>query len=273
MATKNAIQNYEQQFYLSGILLSGVTSLNGGYSIEENPINIIGKGHTYPVTQGPLVGNFEISKYYIGQEPLLYYTGDSPISGSINFVNASLGKGQSFGFNSGYLTEYSLSAGIGRIPESTASIVVYGNIGSGINASGSQPHPKIEIPNQGSISLNASGYQTNRITDFSYSMRIDRSPVYKIGSPFPVQVDRAFPISQEATFSLEVHDFEINKIQEYLISPKQQNLIFDLQNPINSTSIETFSMNKARLLSQSITSRSDDVLTVSLRYISYINKK
>lgn len=273
VATKNAIQNYEQQFYLSGILLSGVTSLNGGYSIQESPINIIGKGYTYPVSQGPLVGNFEISKYYIGRDPILDYTGDSPISGSINWINESIGRTQSFGFNSGYLTEYSLSAGVGRIPESSSSIVVYGDIGSGINSSGSAPHPKIEIPNQGSITLNASGYQTNRITDFSYSLRIDRTPIYKVGSPFPVQVDRSFPLSQEASFTLEVHDFEVTKIQEYLISPKQSDLVFNLSNPINSTSIETITVNKARLLSQSISSTSDDVLTVNLRYMGYINKK
>ena len=85
MATKNAIVNYEQQFYLSGIQLSGVTSLDGAYSISESPINIIGKGYTYPTRNGPMVGNFNITKYYIGEEPLLNYTGDSHLSGSINF--------------------------------------------------------------------------------------------------------------------------------------------------------------------------------------------
>lgn len=267
MATKNAVLNYEQQFYLSGIQLSGVTSLDGSYSIDENPINIIGKGYTYPVRQGPMVGNFNIQKYYIGKEPLLSYTGESPISGSINFDE------KSFGFESGYLTEYSVSAGIGRIPESSASIVVYGDIGSGISASGSEPHPAIEIPNQGSISLNATGYQSNRITDFSYSMRINRSPIYKIGSPFPVQVDRSFPISQEATFSLEVDDYEIARIQEYLIKPKQQKISIQLKNPINSSQIESFEIGKARLLSQSISSTSEDMLSVNLTYRGYINKK
>lgn len=267
MATKNAVLNYEQQFYLSGIPLSGVTNLNGSYSINENPINIIGKGFTYPVRQGAMVGNFSIQKYYIGQDPLLSYTGDHPISGSINFND------KSFGFESGYLTEYSVSAGIGRIPESNASIVVYGDIGSGIDAYGSMAHPKIEIPNQGSISLNATGYQSNRITDFSYSMRINRSPVYKIGSPFPVQVDRSFPISQEATFAIEVDDYEISRIQEYLIKPKQQKIVIELKNPINSSKIESFEIQKARLLSQSISSDSQDLMTVNLTYAGYINKK
>lgn len=273
MATKNAVLNYEQQFYLSGIPLSGVTSLDGGYSIEESPVNIIGKGHTYPVARGPLVGNFRISKYYIGKEPLLNYTGDNAISGSINYYNESKPNVKNFGFTSGYLTEYSVSAGIGRIPESQSSIVVYGDIGSGINASGSNSHPDIEIPNQGSISLNVTGYQTNRVTDFTYTLRIDRSPVYKIGDPFPVQVDRVFPLTQEATFSLDVHDFEVNKIQEYLISPKQQTINLEFKNPINSSKIESFTIKKARLVSQSIRSSTNDVLKVQLRYIGYINKK
>lgn len=267
MATKNAILNYEQQFYLSGVPMSGVTSINGGYSIQENPINIIGKGYTYPVRSNALVGNFEISKYYIGQEPILNYTGDHPVSGSVNFDD------KSFGFNSGFLTEYSISAGIGQIPEARASIVVYGDIGSGINASGSISHPPIQIPNQGSISLNASGYETNRIVSFSYTFRTDRSPIYKIGSPFPVQVDRKFPLLQEASFNLEVNDFEINRIQEYLISPRQQDLSIIFNNPINSNKIETFQIKNARLLNQSFSSTSDDLVSVNLNYIGYINKK
>lgn len=267
MATKNAVLNYEQQFYLSGILLSGVTNMDGGYSISEEPINIIGKGHTFPTRQGPLVGNFSISKYYIGEEPLLNYTGDNAISGSINY------DGKSFGFTDGYLTEYNLSAGIGQIPNANASIVVYGDIGSGIDAYGSNSHPDIQIPNQGSISLNASGYQTNRITSFSYTLRTDRNPIYKIGSPFPVQVDRRFPLIQEATFTIETDDLEVSRIQEYLIHPKQQNLTLSFSNPINSNLIESFTIDKARLTDQSMSSNSEDLLTINLRYIGYINKK
>ena len=274
MATKNAIAPYEQQFYLSGIQLSGVTDLNGGYSVSENPINIIGKGYKYPVRQGPLVGNFNISKYYIGQEPLLNYTGDNPISGSINYFNSvSDVSNQSFGFNSGYLTEYSVSASIGSIPKANASIAVYGDIGSGINASGNNSHPNIEIPNQGSISINTTGYQSNRVVNFSYTMRIDRDPIYKIGSPYPIQVDRKFPITKQANFALEVHDFEVNQIREYLIKPKQQDITLIFKNPINSATIETFEIKKARLLEQSITSSNNNMLSVSLSYMGYVNKK
>lgn len=267
MANKNSVSNYEQQFYLSGILLSGVTSINGSYSIEESPINIIGHGYTYPVAQGPMVGNFSLQKYFIGEDPILNYTGDNPISGSVNYGD------KSFGFEEGYLTEYSFSAGIGSIPQSSASIVVYGDIGQGIDASGSNPHPEIQIANQGSISLNANGYQTNRITNFEYSLRINRTPLYKIGSPFPVQVDTSFPIMEEANVVFDVSDYEIKKMNDNLIRPNQQDIEISVKNPLNNNNIETFEIKKARLLNYDMSSSSEDIMSVSLRYIGYRNKR
>lgn len=266
---KNAVFNYEQKLFLGGVQLSGVTTVDGGYSISEEPINIIGKGYKYPVRQGPLVGNFSIERYYIGEDLLLNYTGDHTISGSINFNDT-----QHFGFTSGYLNEYSVSAAVGSIPQSNASFVVYGDIGDGIDASDYNPHPKIQIPNQGAISLNCKGFQTNRVTNFSYNLRIDREPLYKIGSPYPVQVDRKWPIYQEASFQLECNDFEINKIRDYLISPQEQSsLTISFSNPVNESQIESFTIQNARLINQQMASSSDDLLTISLQYQGYINKK
>ena len=213
------------------------------------------------------MGDFQISKYYIGDDPLLNYTGDNGFRGSINFNDSS------FGFNSGYLTEYSLSCSIGKIPESRASIKVFGDIGSGISSSGDAAHPPIQIPNQGSIKLITTGYQNNRVTNFSYTLRIDRKPIYKIGSPHPVQVDRAFPLLQEASFDMDVNDHEVLRIHEYLIKPQQQEVRITLNNPIDNTLIQSISMPKARLLSNTVKSSSDGMMTLSLSYKGYINKK
>lgn len=266
---KNAVLNYEQQFYLDGVLLSGVTSIDGGYSVQEEPINIIGQGYVYPVRQGPLVGNFSVSRYFIGEDYFLNFTGDNPISGSINFNDD-----QKFGFTSGYLTQYSVSAGVGSIPKSDASFIVYGNIGDGIDATDTKEHPAIQIPNQGSITVDCAGYQTNRVTQFSYTMRVDREALYKIGSPYPIQVDRKCPVYQEASFEIECNDFEIDKIREYLVKPRMQSsLNLSFKNPINQNSIETFTINNARLLDQNIATSSDDLITINLRYAGYINTK
>lgn len=266
MAVKNAYFNYDQEFFLDGCQLSGVVNIDGGYSIEESPINIIGKGHAFPVRQGSLVGNFNISKYYIGKEKLLDYTGDQPISGSINYGDSS------FGFLSGFLTEYSLSAGIGQIPTANASIVVYGDIGSGIKDQGGTAHPPIQIPNQGSIVLDVHGFNTNRVSSFQYSMRINREPIYKIGQPFPVQVNTDFPIYQELNINIDIDDYEIPKISNYLDSPITKDVSIALSNPINDQMIESIIIKNSRLLNHSIQSDSNDSLKLQLSYQGYINR-
>lgn len=267
VANKGAFLNHEQKFYLSGVDLIGVTNIDGGYQFNEEPINILGKGFTFSARQQPLVGNFQISKYYIGKDILLQYTGEDPISGSINYSD------KTFGFESGYLNEYSLSFGIGQIPTVNASLVVYGDIGSGINASGSEEHPEVVIPNQGSIEINLDGYQTNRILDLSYTVRVNREPIYAIGSPFPVNVRRQMPMIEECSFNLEVHDYELNRIKEYLSKPKAQDLSFTFKNPITDTAIQTFSLKDAKLTNQSMQSSVDDVLKVSLTFSAYTNAR
>lgn len=267
MANKGAFLNHEQKFYLSGVELIGVTNIDGGYQFNEEPIHILGKGFTFSVRQQPLVGNFQISKYYIGKDILLQYTGKDPISGSINYNN------KTFGFESGYLNEYSLSFGIGKIPTVDASIVVYGDIGSGIDAFGTEEHPEVVIPNQGSIEIDLDGYQTNRILDLSYNVRVDREPIYAIGSPFPVHVRRQMPMVQECTFNLEVHDYELNRIREYLSKPKAQDLSFTFKNPITDEPIQTFFLQDAKMTNQSMQSSVDDVLKINLTFTAYVNER
>ena len=266
MATKNAIANYDQQFYINGTKISGITSINGGYEIQQEPINIIGKGFAYPTRQGPLVGRFNINKYYIGKEVLLDYMDETAIKGSIHYGS------KSFGFEDAYLMDYSMSAGIGQIPSASASISVYGDIGAGITAEGNTTHPPIEIVNQGSMSLNTDGYENNRVSNFSYTLRINRTPLYAIGKVFPVQVDRQFPILQELSISMEVFDYEIPSIEDYLIKPNQKTLNLIFRNPIDDNLIETFVIKQSRLLSHNISSDTNGVLKIDLSYNGYLNR-
>lgn len=267
MANKNAYLNYEQKFYIDETLMSGVTNIDGSFNLNEDPVNILGKGYTYSVRQGSLVGNFNISKYVVGEEVFLNYTGDNPINGSINYGN------KSFGFEDAYLQEYSISAGIGQIPTANVSLVVYGDIGSGISSEGDKPHPDVQIPNQGSIKLTFDGNTSNRVTDFSYTLRINRRPVYVIGSPFPIHIHREMPIVQEANLNMEVYDYELIRLQEYFKSPQKKDLTIEFNNPITESLIHSFTIENASINSQSIRSSVDDVLSISVSYLGYINER
>ena len=265
MANKNSIENYEQKLYINGSEVLGVTDINGSYQINEDPIHIIGQGFTHQVRNGPMVGDFQLSKYYIGNDILLSYTGSESISGSIHYGD------KSFGFENGYLTEYSLSCGVGQIPTATASIKAYGDIGSGINASGNEAIPEIQIANQGSIHINVNGFQSNRVSDFSYNIRANRVPVYGIGSPFPLDVHQQFPISQECSVTLEVFDYEVPSFKSFLSRPVSQDLIITLDNPISDSNIDKFILKDAKLSSQSLSSSAGNSMFVNLTYVAYIN--
>lgn len=115
--------NYEQKFFIEHYALSGVVSIDGGYEINEQPLNILGHGYFDSLVNAPLQGSFDITRSLITRDPLLNYTGECGFNGGIYY------NGTSFDFVSGYLDEYNVSCAIGSIPEVNSTISVYGNIG------------------------------------------------------------------------------------------------------------------------------------------------
>ena len=115
--------NYEQKFFLENYEVSGVVGIDGGYQINEEPLNVLGHGYFDSLVNAPLQGNFSIERSLITRDPLLNYTGEVGFNGGIYY------KGTSFDFVSGYLEEYSVSCSVGAIPSVSAQISVFGNIG------------------------------------------------------------------------------------------------------------------------------------------------
>jgi hypothetical protein len=62
-------------------------------------------------------------------------------------------------------------------------------------------------------------------------------------------------------------------MNKHLIKPTQQDINISINNPINETNIETFTVKKARLSNSSLQSTTSDSMTFNLQYIGYINKK
>ena len=115
--------NYEQKFFIENYEVSGVTAIDGGYQINEEPLNVLGHGYFDSLVTQPLQGNFSIERSLITRDPLLNYTGELGFNGGIYY------NGTSFDFVSGYLQDYSVSCSVGAIPSVSADIAVYGNIG------------------------------------------------------------------------------------------------------------------------------------------------
>lgn len=298
---KNAILNYENIFYLDGQAISGVISVDGGYSINYAPINTIGLGYNKQVIAEVPNAEFNINKYLLYNEPLLDYTGQNnalkaiPLKGSINYNNRSIG------FESGYLNSFNLSCSIGEIPQTSANIQVFGDIGSGYSAFGDEQTKYMTVPQVKNITLTCSGSASNRITSFDYSINCPKKPIYVLGTSnnyIPYEVLSDLPIEVNASFNLEIDDYSARKVYEQLsndlnssFSILVKGMVFkDEKLSVSSSQYlnigigdlivfdKTYGVtlfnkyfSNVKLINQEFTSNADDVLSVKLSYKGYLN--
>lgn len=298
---KNAILNYENIFYLDGQAISGVISVDGSYSINYAPINTVGLGYNKQVIADVPTAEFNINKYLLYNEPLLNYTGQKndlkapSFAGSINYNNKSIG------FESGYLNSFGLSCSVGEVPQTSANIQIFGDIGSGYSAFGTRQTRYMTVPQVKDITVTCSGSSSNRVTNFDYSINCPKKPIYILQSAnnyIPYEVLSDLPIEIGISFNLEVDDYAARKVYEQLNTDSDssfsllikgvvfedeflsvggsQNLnvgLGDLLVARKSVGVTLFSQsfNNFKLVTQEFSSNADDILSVKLNYKGYLN--
>ena len=221
---KGATLNYENYFFLNNSTISGIISVDGGYSINYAPIKTIGVGYNKQVIAEVPVANFSINKYLLYNEPFLNFTGENLNRNAIGFQGSLNYNNKKFGFLSGYLNSFGLSCSVGQIPTTKSDIIVYGDVGPNYDASGDLKAPYISVPQVKDINLTCSGSSTNRITDFTYNINCTKRPIYILNQSgysysgptgpteprpnyIPYEVLLNLPIEIDASFTLEVDDY------------------------------------------------------------------
>lgn len=313
MSKDSNISSYDLDFILDGHKLKGVTSVDGSYSITETPINVLGYGYTTPTLSAPFVGNFSVNREFLGEDPLLPFTGDVHMNGAISYG------AKNFGFTTGYLDGYSIACSVGEVPTMTYGISIFGKIGG--NVSTDEPssygdyllisdsseflittspdatdrlfvsetpdnpsiketkvHPEIFVPEMGSIIVECAGSSTDRVTNFNYNMSIQREPIYTVNSSYPVQVCLNYPIEIDATFTLAVDSYEAKKARDYLIAHTTDPIKIKIMKPALSQTAPTetiheYSILNPELLSESIEASPNAETEITLSYKGYINKR
>jgi len=203
------------------------------------------------------------SRNLMYEDPILAFTGESEaMKGSFNYKNNT-----SYGFNSGYLTSYSVNCAVGSIPKVNTSFVVYDEMKSGINATGSVTTP-IYIPSQGSISATCDNSTSNRIIGFDYSLTINKIPYYTIGSETPVEVKHINPIEYTASVQMEVDDTFLKSGFNFLDEREDKTVSFSLSSR-DGDAIQQLSIPNASLVSEQLSSSSDGSVRLTLNYIGH----
>jgi len=312
---KNAILNYENQFFLNSTTISGLLSVNGSYNINYAPIKTIGVGYNKQVIAEVPVANFSINKYLLYNDPFLPFTGENRNKTAKSFKGSINYNGKKLGFLSGYLNSFSLSCSVGEIPSTTADIIVYGDLGPSYNASGNFKPPELSVPQVKDIVLTCSGSSSNRITSFDYSINCPKQPIYTLNQSgisfsgpigpvapvsnfIPSEVLLNLPIEIDASFNLEVDDYEAKNLYDQLNNDNDASFSISINGTVfkddflsvgdsplfvndnevlfvirKSVGINMFnqSFNDFKLVSQEFNSSADDILSVKLSYKGYLN--
>lgn len=262
--------NYEAHFFVSGqdgspdaLELSGIESLDLGYNNSSSAIAPLGTTKGLTTVAGATNQTVSFSRSLIYDDPVLDFTGASEVmKGSFNYDNNA-----SYGFESGYLTSYSVNCAVGSIPKVSATIAVYDQMLSGINATGTA-NTSIFIPSQGSITATCDNSTTNRVIGFDYSLTISKKPYYTIGSETPTEVKHVNPIQYSASVQIEVDDIFLESGFNFLSDRENKTVSFAI-NGRDGTELQSLSIPNASLVSEQINSSSDGAVRLTLNYVGH----
>jgi len=304
---KNSILNYENRFYLNGNAISGILSVQGNYSVNYGPINTIGVGYNKQVMAEVPSASFSVNKYLLYNEPFLRFTGERPDKQAQRFAGSIDYFGKSFGFQTGCVNSISLDCSVGEVPQTSIDIQVFGDIGKTISASGNIGAPYISVPQVKDIILSCSGSSTNRITQFNYNINCPKKPIYLLqpsgfsstgpsgpSGPIanfayvPYEILLELPIEIDASFTIEVDDYESKKLYDQMNNDIDYNFNIEVRGKVfqnlslgvldllaldasNGILLFKQTFSNVKLISQDYNSSADDVLSVKLSYKGYLN--
>jgi len=257
--------NYESRFYLDGRELSGINSIDVDYQNAANTTNLLGYQKGVTTIGGPTSQKVSLSRNLLFNDPFLPYTGANHIvTGSFNYDNNT-----SYGFESGYLTSYSVNCAVGSVPTVNTSLVVYDELRSGVNASGGDAQT-IYIPSQGSMTATCDNTTTNRVIGFDYSLEVGRKPYYTIGSETPVEVKYIPPIKYTASVQLEVDDVFLESGYSFLTTGKEEKTVsFSIKSRDQTVTMQSLTIPKASLVSEQLSASADGSVRLTLNYVGH----
>ena len=263
--------NYESHFFISGqegspyaTELSGVSLVDIGYQNAAHITNLLGYQNGVTTIGGPTSQEVSLSRYLIYDDPILAFTGaNEVIKGSFNYDNNA-----SYGFESGYLTSYSVNCAVGSVPTVNSSLVVYDELRSGVNASGATPQA-IYVPSQGSMTATCDNTTTNRVIGFDYSLEVGRKPYYTIGSETPVEVKYIPPIKYTASVQIEVDDVFLESGYNFLTTGKEEKTVSFVINGRDETSLQSLTIPKASLVNEQLSTSADGSVRLTLNYVGH----
>jgi hypothetical protein len=308
----NASPSYEQIFYLDGTGVSGIRNISAGYSVGQKQVRALGAGFIREVIAEPLQGELSMTRDLLYQDPVLGLTGEAPVSGTLLYDVEMNGAEKVYGFNTGYLTSYSINCDVQDVPTIETTFAVFGQLGSGerereLDYSGTAPLQNLGFVNHEAVFLTFNGSGTNRAVSVSQDYNINRIPIYSLDQKTsetlyaPSEVLTEYPIEITTNLTIEMDDYETANMIDNIRSGNYQTLGVEIRLGAKEDTLDghavvgdtlclqdnngdclgddgdgitryEFLSTTGHLVSESIESSVDGVLSVNLEFKDYYNK-
>lgn len=258
MSKTSSTSNYDNSLHISGYKIFGVNSVNFGYSLPVDHVSVIGYSKFKTFTSNPPQSSLSVQKYLSPADFFLNFTGLNPLNGRVEY------NGKKFGFESAYLTSYSVSASVGNFPNLDASFSIFGDIGNEIGDNGVSETGALRVVRPGDIRIECDGSGTNRIESFTYSLDCKREPYYHPTGSGAMEVVTIKPFKVNAEFSIGVSDYEAKKAFDYVLNSNSRKITIEVG------SLATFTMSSMELIAESLNTSATDDLVITLTYQGFV---
>jgi hypothetical protein len=274
------VRREHQRFFINSTELFGVQSINLGYAVGGQNLAYLGMNNANFVPAGAQVGNVSLNRLMLDSDPLLNYTGENGFNGYIlkNLTNGA----DNYSFTSGFVTQYGLKCAVGEIPQSNAGITVFGNMGKIATGESSQTLTDFanisaatsgvffNLTSYGALTVSINDFNSNRLLGLDLSLKINRNPIYRLGSKAVKNVFINYPIEVDCSFEVDINDYDATTLDKYLNLPKVENLTLNLNHFTRGHTIQSFAFSNMELLGEERNVNIDGNVVSRLAYKGYI---
>jgi len=245
--------------------LNSVQNISFSHNVNEYPISTLGNQCAGTTIGGPTTVTASIDKFLLNRDQVrnLARDGITYITGQFEYGDNILQ------FYGGVINGYSVAASVGELPQISFDLEIYEGLhalGSPLNLPDDEDAPE-EIGQDGLIVTFDKG-GTNSVQSFNFTETFNVQPIYGLGQDTPSHISIVGPINQEVTISMEVEDYESEDTFSFLDSAKDRNRTIQLQ--ISGSSVlNTFALENAYLVDESITAGVGDTIIANLTYRGY----
>ena len=261
----------------TGIL--GVQSISTQYESVARPLDSLGITEIQYAPQGAQTASLQLNTLlthtleegYSSQmslDVMQNLTGNIPFSGIIDYG------AEKIYFSEGYLETYSVSCGIGEVPQTSTTSTIFGDFGTGVlfseYAQASALIPSLNIPSYSSMEVNLDEFSSNRMTSFSVDIATPRIPIYTLNADKPAKVIAGTPIEVNVNFSLDIDDYKIKNMRFVPDETVFRNATITLKKNNSDTTLLSYSFDNMLLTSESFQGAANSNAVANFNLRSFI---